>query len=119
MLKASNGKYSEDQIKKAAVITGELGKLLDARVRHAMDMTLGRDAAGHSDNYENALKQFAEEMKEYRLFQHVPHRQVAGLPNFSRDKNIRSPDKFSRHLRNLSNKLDFWRLQLDRPIILQ
>ena len=112
-MKPCKGKYSEDQISRSAIMSGEIGKLFEQRVRPIDTcMSLGQDdSIKHTDVYENDLKRFCDDMRQYRLFEHIPHRQVKGLPNFSRAKIIKSPEKLGLHLKDLSCQMDSWRRQ--------
>ena len=96
-------------------MSGELGRLLDQRLRHAMGSAVGDICTKrHTDIYNKDLALFAAEMQEHQLFHYIPHRQVTGLPNFVRPKNIKAPEKLGAHLRALSQDLDFWRRRARR-----
>ena len=96
-------------------MSGQWGKEIDRLLRLSLDMTLSEDSETfEKDSYKDDLKEFVESMTENDLFAYEPQREHVGFPKFKRTCRIKSPLKLGKHLRELSEDLDFWREEEER-----
>ena len=111
MLKRSRGRYTPDQIRQVAIMSGAFGSSVQRGVEKALGMLPPCSRQHHNTKYRSDVHKFSKLMKTRQLFEYVADRSAGHFQQFNHTKAINEPAKLGHRICELSTKLDFWRKQ--------
>ncbi|XP_030852129.1 uncharacterized protein LOC100893251 [Strongylocentrotus purpuratus] len=110
MLLTSRGRFTEEQVKRCAEMSGPFGSSLDAMLTNANVVDMGAKYQKQRRNvYEDDIVRFVEEYEQDALFDYLPGREHSAFQGFVHDGKVHDPKKLGKKLKQLSNNLDMWK----------
>eukprot|EP00057_Strongylocentrotus_purpuratus_P003906 XP_003727623.1 PREDICTED: uncharacterized protein LOC100893656 [Strongylocentrotus purpuratus] len=113
MLETAGGRFTEDQMKMCAKMSGQFESSLDAMLTNANVHMGVKHQKERRNGYEDEIVRFVEEYEQDALFDYIPGREHPAHQQFEHRSKVHYPKRLGQKLKQLSNNLDLGHVELE------